>query len=91
MPGDQWQKLANLRAYLAFMCGRIRLGCSSWDPNSGNRRSGAKSVGSPGGFSTSRSTGAPHLVGEMNWVYRDQPSLWSRDSLIPADQVDRCQ
>jgi 1,4-alpha-glucan branching enzyme len=31
-------------------------------PNSGNRRSGAKSVGLTGGFSTSRSTGAPHLV-----------------------------
>ncbi len=40
MPGDRWQKFANLRAYLSFMGRTPARSCCSWAANSANGASG---------------------------------------------------
>ena len=45
MPGDRWQQLANLRAYLAFMWAHPASSCSSWGPRwSGVRWAGSREL-----------------------------------------------
>ena len=81
MPGDQWQKLANLRAYLAFM----------WSHPGKQLLFMGSEFGQPSEWSEERGLdwwildqpihrGLLTLVSQMNRVYRDQPSLWSRDN-----------
>jgi 1,4-alpha-glucan branching enzyme len=81
MPGDRWQQLANLRAYLAFMWAHpgkqlLFMGCE---------------FGQESEWSESRSldwwlldnpdhSGVSTLVRDLNGVYRDTPALWSRDT-----------
>jgi 1,4-alpha-glucan branching enzyme len=80
MPGDHWQKLANMRAFLAYMWGTPASSCCSWARTSGSCRSGRKPrmdwwmLDQP-----------PHrqlldFVGALNRVYREHSPLWSRDS-----------
>jgi 1,4-alpha-glucan branching enzyme len=81
MPGDQWQKLANLRAFLAFM----------WAHPGKQLLFMGQEFGQPSEWSEQRGLdwwildqpmhrGLLTLVGQLNRVYRDQPSLWSRDN-----------
>ena len=81
MPGDQWQKLANLRAYLAFM----------WSHPGKQLLFMGSEFGQPSEWSEERGLdwwildqpihrGLLTLVSQMNRVYRDHPSLWSRDN-----------
>jgi 1,4-alpha-glucan branching enzyme len=81
MPGDQWQKLANLRAYLAFM----------WAHPGKQLLFMGQEFGQPSEWSEQRGLdwwildqpvhrGLLTLVGQLNRVYRDQPALWSRDN-----------
>jgi 1,4-alpha-glucan branching enzyme len=81
MPGDRWQKLANLRAYLAFMWAH---------PGKQLVFMGAE-LGQEAEWSESRSldwwllehpdhAGVQHLVADLNAVYRDTPALWERDT-----------
>ena len=81
MPGDHWQKLANLRAYLAFM----------WAHPGKQLLFMGQEFGQPSEWSEERGLdwwildqpvhrGLLTLVGQLNRVYRDQPSLWSRDN-----------
>ncbi|MET4782601.1 1,4-alpha-glucan branching protein GlgB [Glaciihabitans sp. UYNi722] len=81
MPGDQWQKLANLRAYLAFM----------WAHPGKQLLFMGQEFGQPSEWSEERGLdwwildqpvhrGLLTLVGQLNRVYRDQPSLWLRDN-----------
>jgi 1,4-alpha-glucan branching enzyme len=81
MPGDQWQKLANLRAYLAFM----------WAHPGTQLLFMGQEFGQPSEWSEQRGLdwwildqpvhrGLLTLVGQLNRVYRDQPALWSRDN-----------
>jgi 1,4-alpha-glucan branching enzyme len=81
MPGDQWQKLANVRAYLAFM----------WAHPGKKLLFMGQEFGQPSEWSEERGLdwwileqpihqGLSRLVSQLNHVYRENPSLWSRDN-----------
>jgi 1,4-alpha-glucan branching enzyme len=80
MPGDQWQKLANVRAYLAFM----------WAHPGKQLLFMGSEFGQPSEWSEQRGLdwwildqpahqGLQRLVGQLNRVYRAQPALWDQD------------
>jgi 1,4-alpha-glucan branching enzyme len=80
MPGDQWQKLANVRAYLAFM----------WAHPGKQLLFMGSEFGQPSEWSEQRGLdwwildqpahqGLQRLVGQLNRVYRAEPALWSAD------------
>ena len=81
MPGDQWQKLANVRAYLAYM----------WSHPGKQLLFMGQEFGQPSEWSEERGLdwwildqpihrGLLTLVGELNRVYRATPALWERDN-----------
>ncbi len=80
MPGDRWNQLANLRAYLAFMWSHpgkqlIFMGCefgqeSEW---ADGRSLDWWLLDQPAHW------GVHSLVKELNRVYRDRPALWALD------------
>jgi 1,4-alpha-glucan branching enzyme len=81
MPGDRWQQLANVRAYLAFMWAH---------PGKQLLFMGAE-LGQEAEWAESRSldwwleetpwhAGLQQLVRDLNRLYRDHPQLWSLDS-----------
>jgi 1,4-alpha-glucan branching enzyme len=80
MPGDQWQKLANVRAYLAFM----------WAHPGKQLLFMGSEFGQPSEWSEERGLdwwildqpihqGLLKLVGQLNRVYKDTPALWQQD------------
>jgi 1,4-alpha-glucan branching enzyme len=81
MPGDQWQRLANLRAYLGFMWAHpgkqlLFMGCelaqeAEW---SEERSIDWEGLGDPA------KRGVQELVRDLNRAYRERPALWQRDS-----------
>ncbi|CAN5144735.1 1,4-alpha-glucan branching protein GlgB [soil metagenome] len=81
MPGDQWQKLANLRAYLAFM----------WAHPGKRLLFMGQEFGQPSEWSQDRGLdwwildqpvhrALLTMVGELNRIYRAEAALWSRDN-----------
>ncbi len=81
MPGDQWQKLANVRVYLAFM----------WAHPGKQLLFMGSEFGQPSEWSEERGLdwwildqpvhrGLQHLVGELNRTYRATPALWEQDN-----------
>jgi 1,4-alpha-glucan branching enzyme len=81
MPGDQWQKLANVRAYLSFM----------WAHPGKQLLFMGSEFGQPSEWSEERGLdwwildqpshrGLLSLVGQLNRVYRDEPALWRQDN-----------
>jgi len=95
MPGDDWRRFANLRAYLAFMWAHpgkqlLFMGCelaqeAEW---SHERSLDWEALGNE------RHAGVQRLVGDLNRVERDNPALWELDSSpdgfgwIDANDVD---
>jgi len=81
MPGDDWQKFANLRALLAYMWAHpgkqlLFSGCewaqwSEWSEEHGLDWSGSHEPAREG---------VRRLVTDLNRVYRQTPALWSRDT-----------
>jgi 1,4-alpha-glucan branching enzyme len=81
MPGDAWQRLANLRAYLAYMWAHpgkqlLFMGCelaqeAEW---SEERSIDWEGLGDPA------RQGVQDLVRDLNRAYRERPALWQRDS-----------
>ncbi|WP_420364854.1 1,4-alpha-glucan branching protein GlgB [Curtobacterium sp. L3-7] len=81
MPGDEWQKLANVRAYLAFMwahpgkqllfMGQEFAQSSEW---SEERGLDWWLLDDPG------HRGVQDLVAALNRVYKDTPALWTHDA-----------
>jgi len=80
MPGDRWQKLANLRAYLAFM----------WAHPGKSLLFMGGEFGQEAEWSEARSLdwwlldhpdhrGVQTLIRDLNRVYRTLPALWERD------------
>ncbi|GAA1684160.1 1,4-alpha-glucan branching protein GlgB [Microcella alkalica] len=81
MPGDQWQKLANVRAYLAFM----------WAHPGKQLLFMGQEFGQPSEWSEERGLdwwildqpvhrGLHSLVSRLNAVYRENPALWELDN-----------
>ena len=84
MPGDQWQKLANLRAYLAYQ----------WSHPGKQLLFMGQEFGQPSEWSEERGLdwwildqpvhrGLLSLVTALNRIYRGEPALWQQD-LTPA-------
>jgi 1,4-alpha-glucan branching enzyme len=81
MPGDNWQRFANLRAYFGFMWGHpgkklLFMGAEiaqerEWDHDGGLDW---------GALSDPRHAGVQHLVRDLNAVYRATPALHRRDT-----------
>ncbi len=95
MPGDRWQQLANLRAYLAYM----------WAHPGKNLLFMGGELAQPSEWAEMRSLewqlldfgehrGVQSLVRDLNTGYRSTPALWSQDfrpegfSWIDADDAD---
>jgi 1,4-alpha-glucan branching enzyme len=81
MPGDQWQKLANLRAYLAFMWAHpgkqlLFMGSEFGQPSEWSEQRGLDwwILDQPAHQGLSR------LVSSLNRVYRDNAALWEQDN-----------
>ena len=81
MPGDQWQKLANVRAYLSFM----------WAHPGKQLLFMGSEFGQPSEWSEDRGLdwwildqpihqGLQKLVGELNRAYVATPALWEQDN-----------
>ncbi|WIB25214.1 1,4-alpha-glucan branching protein GlgB [Curtobacterium sp. MCSS17_015] len=81
MPGDEWQKLANVRAYLAFMWAHpgkqlLFMGQEFAQPSEWSEANGLDwwLLDDPG------HRGVQDLVAELNRVYKDNPALWTHDA-----------
>ncbi|MGX1701563.1 1,4-alpha-glucan branching protein GlgB [Microbacterium sp. NPDC055357] len=81
MPGDHWQKLANMRAYLAYMWGHpgkqlLFMGQEFGQPSEWSEGRGLD------WWILEQPSHAQLLafVGALNRTYRAEPALWSRDS-----------
>jgi 1,4-alpha-glucan branching enzyme len=81
MPGDHWQQLANVRAFLAFMWGHpgkqlLFMGQEFGQPSEWSEERGLDwwILDQPS------HRGLFELVAQLNRVYRAQPELWALDS-----------
>jgi 1,4-alpha-glucan branching enzyme len=81
MPGDDWQKRANLRAYYAFMWAYpakklLFMGAELANPLEWNHDTGLPwhLLDDP------RHRGVQQLLADLNAAYRDLPALWRRDT-----------
>ena len=81
MPGDQWQKLANVRAFLAFMWAHpgkqlLFMGSEFGQPSEWSEQHGLDwwILDQPA------HRGLADLVRQLNTVYRAHPALWERDA-----------
>ncbi|WP_206050841.1 1,4-alpha-glucan branching protein GlgB [Nocardioides speluncae] len=96
MPGDRWRKLANLRAFLAFM----------WAHPGKQLLFMGSELGQDAEWAEARELdwwlldhpehrGVHALVRDLNYAYVDTPALWARDNdpagfaWIDADDADR--
>ncbi len=80
MPGDDWQRFANLRAYLGFMFAHpgkklLFMGCEFAQEREWNhdRSLDWHLLDDP------KHKGIQSLVRDLNWAYRDNPALHERD------------
>ncbi|MGK5739545.1 1,4-alpha-glucan branching protein GlgB [Micromonospora sp. URMC 103] len=81
MPGDTWQRLANVRALLGYMWAHpgkqlLFMGCELADDREWSEERGLDwyLLHDPG------RAGVQRLVGDLNRVYRDTPALWAQDT-----------
>ncbi len=81
MPGDGWQKLANTRAYLAFMWAHPGKQLLFMGQEYGQPSEWSESRGLDWEFSTHPAhEGLSRLVAQLNRVYRETPALWELDA-----------
>ncbi|SCL48479.1 1,4-alpha-glucan branching enzyme [Micromonospora citrea] len=81
MPGDTWQRLATVRALLAYMWAHpgkqlLFMGCELADDREWSEERGLDwhLLHDPA------RAGVQRLVGDLNRVYRDVPALWAQDT-----------
>ena len=82
MPGDRWQKLANLRALLRATCGRTRArSCCSWAASSAQEREWNHDASLDWHLlDRRRHAGVQKLVRDLNHLYKDHAALWELDA-----------
>jgi 1,4-alpha-glucan branching enzyme len=92
MPGDNWQKFANLRAYFGFMWGHpgkklLFMGCEfgQWSEWNAEASLDWHLLDSPGP-DQARHRGLQRLVRDLNRVLRHEPALHRRD--VSAEGFD---
>ncbi|MDW7772037.1 MAG: 1,4-alpha-glucan branching protein GlgB [Desulfobulbaceae bacterium] len=80
MPGDEWQKFANLRAYYGFMWGYsgkklLFMGCEfgQWQEWDHDKCLEWEALTAP------NHQGLKRFVRDLNFVYRSEPALYSND------------
>ncbi|NES15492.1 MULTISPECIES: 1,4-alpha-glucan branching protein GlgB [Micromonospora] len=81
MPGDTWQRLANVRALLAYMWAHpgkqlLFMGCELADDREWSEERGLDWYLT---HDPARA-GVQRLVGDLNRVYRATPALWAQDT-----------
>ncbi|MEU3453741.1 1,4-alpha-glucan branching protein GlgB [Micromonospora sp. NPDC006766] len=81
MPGDTWQRLANVRALLAYMWAHpgkqlLFMGCELADDREWSEERGLDwyLLHDPA------RAGVQRLVGDLNRIYRATPALWAQDT-----------
>ncbi|MEU1754371.1 1,4-alpha-glucan branching protein GlgB [Micromonospora matsumotoense] len=81
MPGDTWQRLANVRALLAYMWAHpgkqlLFMGCELGDDREWSEERGLDwyLLHDPA------RAGVQRLVADLNAAYRDTPALWAQDT-----------
>ncbi|MFJ4039047.1 1,4-alpha-glucan branching protein GlgB [Microbacterium sp. NPDC090007] len=80
MPGDHWQKLANMRAFLAYMWGHPGKQLLFMGQEFGQMSEWSESRGLDWWMLDQPSHAQlQSFVAELNRVYKDQAALWSRD------------
>ncbi|MDU0368371.1 1,4-alpha-glucan branching protein GlgB [Microbacterium sp. KSW4-17] len=80
MPGDHWQKLANMRAFLAYMWGHPGKQLLFMGQEFGQMSEWSESRSIDWWMLDQPSHKQLHeFVAELNRVYKDQAALWSRD------------
>ncbi|HEY7000437.1 MAG TPA: 1,4-alpha-glucan branching protein GlgB [Candidatus Udaeobacter sp.] len=90
MPGDEWQKFANLRMFLAWMYGHpgkklLFMGGEFGQQNEWNHDTSLdwQLVSLP------RNDGLRRLVQHLNYIYKSQPALWQLDDTYEGfDWID---
>src|SRR5437868_1911265 len=90
MPGDEWQKFANLRMFLAWMYGHpgkklLFMGGEFGQRNEWNHDTNLdwQLLESP------RHDGVRRLVQHLNYVYKNEPALWQLDDTYEGfDWID---
>jgi 1,4-alpha-glucan branching enzyme len=81
MPGDRWQKFANLRALLAFMWAHPGKKLLFMGQELGQEREWNHEHSLDWHLlEQADHAGVQKLVADLNRVYRDTPALWERDS-----------
>jgi 1,4-alpha-glucan branching enzyme len=80
MPGDDWQRFANLRAYYGFMFGHpgkklLFMGCEFAQANEWNHDHSLDWHL----LQNTAHAGVQSLVRDLNWLYRDTPALHELD------------
>ncbi len=80
MPGDEWQKFANVRAFFAYMYAHpgkklLFMGCDIGDYNEWNHNVG----GAVADAAVPHARGAAECVRELNRLYREEPALYQVD------------
>ena len=81
MPGDSWQQLANVRAYLSFMWAHPGKQLLFMGQEFGQRSEWSEERGLDWWMLDQPDhRGLFALVGRLNRVYRDNSSLWARDN-----------
>ena len=80
MPGDEWQKFANLRMFLAWMWGHPGKKLIFMGGEFGQWREWNHDRGLDWDLTTlPRHDGLRRLVQHLNYVYRSEPALWNLD------------
>lgn len=80
MPGDHWQKLANMRAFLAYMWGHPGKQLLFMGQEFGQMSEWSESRSLDWWMLDQPSHAQLHsFVAELNRVYREQAALWARD------------
>ena len=81
MPGDHWQKLANMRAFLAYMWGHPGKQLLFMGQEFGQMSEWSEGRGLDWWMLDQPSHAQLHsFVGVLNRTYRDHSALWARDS-----------
>ena len=79
MPGDEWQKFANLRLLYAYMWGHPAANCSSWAASLRRRTSGGTTLVLTGTKPKGQYQQGFRLLKDLNALYPSEPALYAHN------------